>query len=177
MSKKRLNIVLGLALAGVWGIIAYKLFWPSSAEEQSTVTPITMVQHAEQEALGTDSLSLDYRDPFLGKTKRRRVKRRSTSSSLTANTGRASNGSTASAPRRTTNTPNAEPTSTTWPELQYQGLIQNSTSQKSIGILSVGGTSHMCSSGDVIENITVQALTPDSVLVGMGKEVRWCLVR
>lgn len=161
MAKKKLNIVLGVALLSVWALVMYKLFWKGGGEEPIPFTAPSYVESSEQVVPDSIVLDLDYRDPFLGASKKKRpsVSRNATTAQQT--------------PVR--NTPTIETTLVEvdkWPKIEYSGIIENAQSNRQVALVLVDGQSYLLSPGDTVQGMILNSVSNDSILVECFAESR-----
>lgn len=77
MSKPQKTYILLIAVIGIWGIIIYQIFKEKNTEP---ILPTSNIQkkfipQKIQQKKG-DTLDVNYRDPFLGKTPRKKAKKK-----------------------------------------------------------------------------------------------------
>ena len=161
MSKKAINSILIGALLLIWGLVLYQLFW--GVDTQGTDAPeITFLQESfnEQQAQDSIVLSLDYRDPFLGKTLNAEPTKQNVLSS-------GSNG------RKTTRLKSTLPTetkTTDWPRISYNGMIENQSDNRQVAIVNIDQNSHLLALGDTASSVKLTNIHSDFILVEWNGE-------
>ncbi len=156
MKSKRTTYLLMAVVAGIWGLIGWKVWKGLQGDDNSAMPAERVVQSKKKNQL-LDSFQLiaNYRDPFLGKAIQQTP--------------------TVTAAVRTTQTEKPtitkpEPPVNTWPEIRYGGFVKKSGQDNGAGFLIVNGSSEIVTRGQTIQNITIVQLWPDSVQVMRGKE-------
>jgi len=158
VKNKKLTYLLLCAVAGVWGIILYKIFFKE--KEDQDIFPSTAVK-ADHEpydkyTVKTDTfkLVLNYRDPFLG---------------TAAPASKTEKSDMPSVP--VIKAPVVIPPPLNWSGIQYSGRIINPVSKRIVSILSVNGKERMMAEGEVFEGVKLLKNQRDSVLLSwQGKQ-------
>jgi hypothetical protein len=158
MKNKKTAWILLPAVLSIWGFLGWKLYAAMNTESLPTRNFSNAQTGYSEDQLIPDTyrLLLDYPDPFLAAVKSESahtVKKSSQSSGITI--------------------PKIAPvTTTTWPEIQFAGLVKSPKDGKMVGFLSVNGVSHFVKNQDVIEELLILKLWNDSVKVSLGRETR-----
>lgn len=151
--KKTLYMMLPLVVL-VWGFVLYQLFGsffspPNYAKEE--FKPIVNIAEIKKD---TFLIVADYRDPFLGKKVRRRVK----------SSGAVSKNRTGTRKTKTSKTEKV------WPVIIYKGMIKNNNSDRRVGILNVGGKEYLIKEKDIVGEVTILSINKNKVNVRFQKE-------
>lgn len=166
MKSKRLQYILFPIVGFIWAYTFYKYF--IYTPEQESAAPISLPAAPVEFASSTaevDSFVLlqEYRDPFLGKVRRAQI----TPDRMPETQPKAPNPNPA--PRKPAK-PKEEPKPTDWSFLKFSGIVQQSGTDKKIGLLQVNGKMHRVEPGKMYGNVTVLALYADSVRVQFKEE-------
>ncbi len=159
VKNKKLTYLLICAVAAVWGIIIYRVFFlepgndytPAFAEAKPVHEPFDQYQ----EKPDTFKLALNYRDPFLGsayKTEEPIVE--------------------AGPPKPSTLLPvKPLPPAINWSGIRYSGYITNPGTKKMVSIVTVNGKERMLGEGEVLDGVKLLKNKKDSILVEwLGKQ-------
>ncbi|MGL5890719.1 MAG: hypothetical protein ACRC3B_12580 [Bacteroidia bacterium] len=159
MKSKRTTYLLMAVVAGIWGLIGWKVWKGLQGDDDLALPAERVVQSGKKNQL-SDSFELiaNYRDPFLGRTMQQ-------TSTVAATTVR-----TTGTAKTTITKP--EPPVNTWPEIRYGGFIKKSGQENAAGFLIINGSSEIVTRGQKIQDITIVQLWRDSVAVMRGKERR-----
>lgn len=156
MKSKRTTYLLMAVVAGIWGLIGWKV-WKGLQGDDNSAMPAEHIVQSKKKNQVSDSFELiaNYRDPFLGRAIQQIP--------------------TVTAAVRTTQTEKPiitklEPPVNTWPEIRYGGFVKKSGQENGAGFLIVNGSSEIVTRGQTIQNITIVQLWRDSVQVMRGKE-------
>ena len=139
----------------VWGFVFYLLFGSFFSSPNYAKEEVKQTVNITEIKKDTFLIVADYRDPFLGK----KVKSRVRSSSGVGN-------------RKSTGTkkPKSVKTEKSWPLIIYKGMIKNNNSERRVGILSVGGKEYLIKEKDVVGEVTVLSIKKNEVNVRFQKE-------
>ena len=156
VKNKKLTYLLLCAVAAVWGIVIYRLFFAEAGEDYKPAFAERQVVHEpyDQYAEKPDTfrLALNYRDPFLGGTAKIAdpvvTVPASSSTALHAALSRP-----------------ALPPPINWNAIQYTGRIINPVTKKAVSIVTVNGRERMLSEGEVFEGLKLLKNKRDSILV------------
>lgn len=150
MKNKQLTYVLILAVAGVWGLILYRVFDAASGDDD---TEIAIPQTTKKEVYNdyqlkpdTTRLLLNYRDPF-GLVKPEDTVRAVHSAMKTA--------TIAAIPKPAVN----------WGFIKYSGFISNPGSKKMITVLTINGKNAMLAEGETSDDVKLLKNMRDSIKV------------
>jgi len=153
-------------VAGVWGIIFYRVF--AKVDEEQDLLPKGIVKRVQYFKLvdhqhDTIQLSLDYGDPFLqpSKVEMDRSVHESPGQDLQ--------------PRRLEITP-AKPM-VNWTGIQYIGRIFNSQTNKNIAIININGKEAMLNEGETMHGLKFMAQTGDSIKVSYLQAIKYLSVK
>lgn len=154
--NKRTTYLLICAVAVVWGIILYKIFFKATDSDDQIKTGVVKVTREPYDQYvakpDTFKLVLNYRDPFIGtpvaaekKMDNQIVKPVSPVINL--------------------------PPPINWGTIQYTGRIINPVSKKVVSILSVNGAERMMSEGEIFQGVKLLKNKRDSILISwQGKQ-------
>lgn len=165
MNKKFLQILLIIFIIGIWGKVGYDFY--KYKGQKATITQPSYIPFiaADGGEPFTYSLSLNYRDPFLGKyAEPKPAKRKSISRS-----------------KKLSKTPekNKEPIKVKqkviWPRVEYVGNIRNEKTKKESVTLKVGGRESFMLPGHEIQGVKLKALYPDSLVIEFQEEEKTIL--
>lgn len=157
MNKKRLNIVLLVLMAIIWGLVGRRLFLNANATASDVVT--AQVQPtATYKTIAKDTFKLEHleRDPFLGVVRNYTIA--STKSSKKSNQ---------TAPNK------KEKAVIKWPTVNYYGLVKKASSKQPLALLKINNITHYAKAKDVIEEVTVLKVTRDSIALQFEKEKKY----
>lgn len=155
VKNKKLTYLLICAVAAVWGIVIFRLFFAEAGEEYQPAFAERKQVHEpyDQYAAQPDTfrLVLNYRDPFLG------------TSAKIEKPGPSVNPATA-ALHAALSKP-ALPPPINWSGIGYIGRIVNPVSKKIVSIVTVNGRERMLAEGEVFEGLKLIKNKRDSILV------------
>ncbi|MCD0487356.1 hypothetical protein LPB86_03890 [Pedobacter sp. MC2016-14] len=154
VKNKKLTYLLICAVAAVWGIVIYRLFFAEVAEDYQPAFAERKMVHEPYDQYAelpdTFKLALNYRDPFLGAL--------------------AKSPTTVTAPVK----PAVQviplpvkplPPVINWAAIQYTGSITNPVTKKIVSIVTVNGRERMLGEGEVFEGLKLIKNKRDSILV------------
>ena len=153
-----MTYLLICAVAMVWGIIVYRIFFNEAAddEQHSFATAKAVHEPYDKYVVKNDTfhLVLNYRDPFLGKT---------VTVAKEVNAG---------VPQQVIAAiPKPVPPPLNWETIHYSGYITNPVTKKMVAILSVNGIERMTAEGESFQGVKLLKNKKDSILVSwMGKQ-------
>lgn len=158
VKNKGVTYLLIVAVALVWGIIIYRIFFMDPVEEDSGqfIKSTTKHEPFDQYLVKKDTftLALNYRDPFLSNVNAP-VEIPKTSLATQA----------LQIPVK----PFVPPPN--WEMIRYSGYITNPVTKKLVSILTVNGKEQMVAEGESLEGVRLLKNKKDSVLVSwMGKQ-------
>lgn len=156
--NKKVTYLLICAVAAVWGIIVYRVFFNEAGDDiqPHSFKTKTVAEPYDKYVAKNDTfhLALNYRDPFLGK----------------ANV-------TAEMPENLViEHPMPMPVKPiapvlNWNSIKYSGYITNPQTKKLVAILTVNGRERMIAEGETFEGVKLLKNKKDSILVGwLGKQ-------
>lgn len=156
VKNKKLTYLLICAVAGVWGVVGYRVFF-SGGEDDYQFNPQPVVNKHEpydQYVVQSDTfkLALNYRDPFLGIT----------------------------VPEPKVIPVSADPGNFVpppvkpmidWAAIKYSGYITNPVTKKVVSILVVNGQERMLGEGELFQGVRLIKNSKDSILISwQGKQ-------
>lgn len=152
-SKKSLYILIPMVL-GVWGIIIFRVL-------DMTRVPATEKTFEFIIANNTDSLILEkpkklllnYSDPFLRMLPKAEKDRENAGAISLFN-----------------NDPEPERKEIIWPEIKYQGIIENEN--KKVAILKIDEAKFLVSKSQIFNGMTVKMIYKDSIAIEKNREVK-----
>ncbi len=156
--NKKLTYLLICAVAGVWGIIIYRvLFNEADAAYEPAFKSAKVAQEPYDQYLvknDTFKLALNYRDPFLGGI-----------SHVSENV------EPVTATPVNFNPPPPPPPPIDWSIIKYSGYVVNPATKKLVAILVVNGREQMTAEGQTFEGVKLLQNRKDSILVSwQGKK-------
>ncbi|MFD2561880.1 hypothetical protein [Aquimarina rubra] len=156
MQKKKINKVLIIAVALIWGVVLYKFAAPYFLTNDVVVTADALVSPPKilLRKKDTFNLNIPTRDPFLGKTISKRK-------------------SVVSAPSRPQKVSRPKmPVSKNWPRIEYLGFIKSKESTSRLGLLRVNGTLKRVRNGAKIQDIIIKNISEDMISIQFGKDTK-----
>ena len=155
MDKKKLNTILIVAVACIWGIVLYKFIAPYFAETESEYlaeipTEIPLVKVRKKD---TVVLAFPERDPFLGRVFSVRSK-------------------TKKPKKRTSKRPPKTTKPILWPKIAYLGFVKSKKSKSPLGLLRIDGKLHRVNRNAVVAGLKIKQITTDEIQIINGKEER-----
>lgn len=163
MGKKAKLYLLVIINLAVWGYVGYKVYGALQGDEDPDLTMDQAKIKKIEPAATADSvvLLLNYEDPFLKNGNFSQNRKHISSAQPSKNP-----------PLPKPVVAKAVPTSTVAAPLniQYLGLIKNSTGNSTTALLSINGKSSFVKQNDVIEGYTVKEISGESILLLKGKE-------
>lgn len=153
MSRKKINIILIVAVLFIWSVVLYKFVTPFFTEMGPVLTTENLIVQSKKVIRKKDTVNLSFpeRDPFLGKVK---VKKKLVSNS------------TPSVKSRSANT--LKPVQ--WPKIEYLGFIKSNKSKGRLGLLRVDGVLHRVYKNTNVNNLKIIVIGDAEVLVKIGSE-------
>ena len=157
MQKKKVNKVLIIAVALIWGVVLYKFAAPYFTTTDTVITADVLVKPPQTFLRKKDTFSLviPERDPFLGKISKQN-KRPTTI--------------TTPKPKRTPKPTSVIPQN--WPKIQYLGFVKSKTSTSRLGLVRVNGILKRIRKGDRVKNITIKKIEEDLISIQFQKETK-----
>jgi hypothetical protein len=122
MEKKKLNMILIIAVIAIWGILIYKFLVPYFSDHNTEIIETVVYEIPSVQIKTRDTITLNFprRDPFLGKTIRPVVK--NTTRNIKVN-------------KRKTN----RSTPTLWPKIEYLGFVKSNSNKNPLGLIRIDG--------------------------------------
>lgn len=165
MKNKTTTYALLALVLCLWGYIVYKIYMGVKGDD--IVVPVAStkskpVKEKEPMAIDNYELSLNYRDPFLGKQAASHVG--SSSSSAYTGTPRP----VVARPRVVTPTVVAPPRpveTIDWSVIRFNGIMKNPTTNKMISIVMVNNQQYMLGEGGVGGGVKVLKVYKDSLRI------------
>ena len=136
----------------VWSFVFYQLFGsffttPIYAKEE--FKPIVNIAEIKKD---TFFIVADYRDPFLGKKRKRKSQKFGV------------------AGKKRIGTKKTPKTEKPWPGIIYKGMIKNNSSDRRVGILSVGGREYLIKEKEIVAEVTILSINKHRVSLRFQKE-------
>jgi hypothetical protein len=151
MKNKKAVYFLVILIAGIWGVILYRIFNFSSSPDNNTELQASFVSPVlNPNTADTFSISLNYRDPFLGKTEAPVQNKKQKPVPI---------------PEKV-----VEPTK--WPSISYGGMIKSRKSNAQLCMVMINGQSNFMKEGDAIADIQLKKIYKDSIELMFQKEKR-----
>lgn len=147
-----------------WGYVGYKVYGALQGDDDAeynfdkpVITKISDVEKSE-----TETLSLNYADPFLknGNFSSSKINSSNTTASYTSVKSKEDNQKVKMTSTQSTPTL----------DIKYVGLIKNSEKGKMTAMLTINGKSFFAKTNDVIEGYSVKQITESSIILSKGKE-------
>lgn len=157
MQKKKLNKILIVAVALIWGVVIYKFAAPYFLSEDVVITADALVGKPQilLRKKDTFKLSIPDRDPFLGKSLKVRKKTVAVSS----------------VPKKKVSRPKVN-ISNNWPRVEYLGYIKSKQSISRLGLLRLDGVLKRVRRGAEVKGIRVKDISEDKISLQLGKDIR-----
>lgn len=153
MKNKKTLWILVPAVLAIWGMIGWKVYAAmQNPDEEYVELPLTESDVDSSFVPENYELDLNYRDPFLGEQIRTTPVRQSSE-----------NGTSNKNISKPELTPPIQA-----PVLHYYGLVQETSTGKTVGFLRINSETHFVKAKDVIEGVTVLRIWSDSVEVSFG---------
>jgi len=155
------NIILGIVVVAVWGVIAFKIlsyFSKSSIVELPTSNAFkTAGIKLKKEKFKLDA---SYTDPFLKDIKEMVIQQ-------------------TLSPMNVGNRVEFQPlkSNVLWPEVKFCGIVETSTKEKKIGLLQVDKRNFLISEGDSIVSVKVIKIYKDSLRLKFSNEEKSYLIQ
>ncbi|NQX41303.1 hypothetical protein SAMN05421820_107155 [Pedobacter steynii] len=148
--NKKLTYLLICAVAVVWGVILYRVFFNQMDDDYEMKSqPVVRKQEPyDQYALKADTfkLALNYKDPFLGVV--------------------APEPKVVAVPAQPVNfAPAPFKPQINWSSIKYSGYVVNPVTKKIVSIVVVNGKERMLSEGEFLEGVKLIKNKKDSILV------------
>lgn len=157
--NKKVTYLLICAVAAVWGIIVYRVFFNESGDDEvtSSFKAKTADEPYDKYVAKNDTfkLALSYRDPFLGKA------------AVVAEVVKAGPAVEHALPVP------IKPfvPALNWSSIKYSGYITNPKTKNIVSIVTVNGKERMIGEGEIFEGVKLLKNKRDSILVSwLGKQ-------
>lgn len=161
--------MLPLTLA-IWGFIGYKVYqYLNQDDDDIELAPVTT--EAIKESMLPDSFVVfnNYRDPFLGDNgKELFTSERISHSSYSP--GNVSVNNKNKKPKTTQAPVIPQAVVNTWPAIVYNGMITNSSTNQSMGFVSINGVMNKVKAGESVGELKVISFNQSELVVQRGKE-------
>lgn len=156
MERKKLNTILIVAVALIWGIVIYKFAAPYFMKKEPVLTAEVLVKKPIELIQKKDTVALVFpdRDPFLGRTVTLRKPR-----PQPATLKKTSKSNVISKPVQ-------------WPKIAYMGFVKSQSSKGRLGLVRIDGKLHRVQSGMVVNGIKISRVDVDEIRVKNGREER-----
>ncbi|GAA3508216.1 hypothetical protein GCM10022393_18680 [Aquimarina addita] len=154
MQKKKINKILIIAVALIWGVVTYKFAAPYFMTTDTVVTADVLVKPSQTFLRKKDTfrLTIPERDPFLGKIRREKKKVITTSSK----------------PRKVSKVKSSKP----WPKIEYLGFVKSKESTSRLGLLRVNGILKRVRNRSQVGDIIVKKISKDKISIQFQKEIK-----
>lgn len=166
MKDKKKVVFLLAAVAGIWGVIGWKVYEALLSDDNVAYNyAVTKTKPVELPTYEGYELLLDYNDPFLGKTRAVRRGRSTQSVSKTTKTR----------PSTKTNQPKQPEKEINWSVVKYHGVVINPRTNQKTASFIINGKDYILNQGEEAEGFKLEAIAGDSVKVstqGNSKYVR-----
>ncbi|WP_299242521.1 hypothetical protein [uncultured Aquimarina sp.] len=156
MQKKKINKVLIIAVALIWGVVIYKFAAPYFLTNDVVVTADALVNPPKifLRKKDTFNLNIPNRDPFLGKTMSKRKPKVFVSSK----------------PEKKSRSKTV--VSKNWPRIEYLGFIKSKESTSRLGLLRVNGVLKRVRNGADVQGVKVKSISLDKITLQFQKDVK-----
>lgn len=150
MKNKKLTYVLLPMVLLIWGAILYRIV-NVVGDNEGVISP-SSVQHQPMQPIVQDTfaLLLSYRDPFLGKMP---------ATKTPGNTG----------PKPIVPVVVTPEKPIVWPAISYGGRIKSEEGNRQLVFVQINGQANIMKIGDMINEITLNSVSKDSIEVQFGK--------
>jgi len=162
MKNKKLTYFLIVVVAGVWGLIIYRVFSAVGNDGDAqpvVIKPLKEVFNDYTIPKDTTKLLLNYRDPF-GLTKQK-------------DTAIKINNSIKSKPVITI----AAKPAVNWSFITYSGYIRNPSTKKLVALVSVNGQNLALSEGETKSRVTLLKNLGDSIKVSFDGKIKFIAMK
>lgn len=155
MDKKKLNTILIIAVACIWGILLYKFITPYFTETEAQYLAEIPPEMPLAKIRKKDTVELDFpeRDPFLGKTIRPKT-------------------NTVSPRKKVAKRLPKVTQPVLWPKIEYLGFVKSSSNKSRLGLVRIDGKLHRVKSNAEVNGIKINSITNDALVISNGKEER-----
>ncbi|MHC1705777.1 MAG: hypothetical protein AB9846_17885 [Tenuifilaceae bacterium] len=152
MGSKNKNIILGVVVIAIWGLIAFKIvsYFNSTSKVE---LPATNVFKTAGIKVKREKYTIDatYRDPFLNEVKEKIVKSDQNLRDVSFQVSK----------------PPVK-----WPDIKYNGIIESTNKSKRVGLLQINKKVFLVNEGDSTARVIVIAMYKDSLRLKYDKEVK-----
>lgn len=155
MDKKKINTLLIVAVACIWGIVLYKFIAPYFTENEVPYTAEIPTEMPLEKVRKKDTVALNFpeRDPFLGKAKRPRTK------SIQPKKKPVRRSSKVTKP-------------ILWPKIEYLGFVKSNSNKDRLGLVRIDGKLHRVKRNTEVAGIRIEKISSDALVISNGKEER-----
>ncbi len=155
MPKKKLNTILIIAVACIWGILLYKFITPLFVQTEPEYLVELPIEVPVIDVRKKDTITLNFpdRDPFLGKVVKAKMKNTKSKKSITKKISKISK-------------------TAVWPKIEYLGFVKSKKSKGPLGLLRIDGKLHRVNRKAVIANLRIEEITSSEIHIINGKEKR-----
>lgn len=154
-SNKKIVYLLVVVFVLVWGYIFYKIYDYLSPDDQPQQT---FQNHVISDTTSTEKsfhvLSLNYKDPFLGKQKM-----------INRNQINSQNKKKDKPPL-----PIKTAKTVKWPKIEYKGTIRDNNEKKEIAFIKINDKYHFIKQKEIIDNVAVEEIFKDSIYINFENE-------
>ncbi len=156
MDKKKINTILILAVASIWGVLLYKFVASLFVDKDYVAVAEIPIAEPLVKVGKKDTVQLHFpdRDPFLDqktfaiKTPKKKVAKRNVKQ----------------------NTKPLKPI--TWPKIQYLGFVKSNSSKSRLGLVRIGEKLHRVNTNEQVDGLRIKKITNDEIVVLNGKDER-----
>jgi len=139
MNNKKSTYILLPVVIAIWGIIILKLFWvrTTTNKPESTTNTIPVINKTNNKQRKTVSITVNYRDPFLGKTYSSFKNK-----SLNGNTLKPTKIAVPATPFQ-------------WPSIVYKGLVSDSNNKSKVFMVAINNRMYIIAEKGTEEGVTI----------------------
>ena len=157
MQKKKINKVLIIVVALIWGVVIYKFITPYFLNNDAVVITADALVNPSKVVIqkkDTVQLMIPERDPFLGKT----IRKVKTAISKPVQSKKKQQSKTV--------------TATTWPSIEYLGFIKSKNSTSKLGLVRINGVLKRVRSGAEIRGVIIKSIAEEKIVIQLGKDIK-----
>ena len=156
MKNKKLIYILLPLTAIIWGMIVYRIFFDTNAQEESSLfVQNKSTQNRAVAPPDTFELLLNYPDPFL-KHERRVIPNTDVSTTK----------------KEAEPKPQKPAEVVNWPAIKYGGLVRQVNQENELAIVTINGSSQLMKTGETVNDIKLIKIYNDSIIVSFQTQKR-----
>lgn len=159
MNQKNIKILLLAAVAGIWGIVLYKVFTGINNDEVQEKIQQPKVKLAEKDTISTFELLADYDDPF------------GADGSLMKEEIVSSNSEAVNNSVMVASTIPVSPPDLSF--IKYEGMLLNEVTKKKTAILALNGKEIMLPVGKSIANVQLLEVQKSKIRIKYFNGIYW----